>query len=76
MQKYAVDAHKALGLRHYSRSDFIIHPTRGVFVLETNALPGLTATSLLPQALSSVGVTYPEFLDHVLHTALADIKRR
>ena len=59
-------AHRALGLRHYSRSDFIIHPRRGIYILETNTLPGLTSESLLPKALKAVGSSLSEFLDHVL----------
>ncbi|OGZ09257.1 MAG: hypothetical protein A3D67_01275 [Candidatus Lloydbacteria bacterium RIFCSPHIGHO2_02_FULL_51_22] len=62
-------AHKALGLRHYSRSDFIVS-RRGVYLLETNSLPGLTEQSLLPKAASVVGLSFPDFLDHVLTLAL------
>ncbi len=39
IQRLAIEAHKALGLRHYSRSDFIVHPKRGIYILETNTLP-------------------------------------
>ncbi len=58
--------HRALGLRHYSRSDFIIHPRRGIYVLEVNTLPGLTHESLLPKALKAVGSSLPEFVRHVI----------
>lgn len=67
--RMAVAAHRALGLRHYSRSDFII-TAYGVYILETNSLPGLTNESLLPKALAAVGCPYPHFLDHVLNLAL------
>ncbi|MBX4209448.1 D-alanine--D-alanine ligase, partial [Candidatus Parcubacteria bacterium] len=46
IQEAAVAAHRELGLRHYSRSDFIVHPKRGVYFLEANTLPGLTSESL------------------------------
>lgn len=72
ISRMAVEAHKALGLRHYSRSDFIINPKRGVYILEVNTLPGLTKESLLPQSLRAVGITLPEFLDHVITLALRD----
>ena len=62
--------HRVLGLRHYSRSDFIVTP-RGVYYIETNALPGLTTDSNLPIALRSVGVSLPEFLSHLANLALA-----
>ncbi|MEO8637290.1 MAG: D-alanine--D-alanine ligase family protein [Candidatus Taylorbacteria bacterium] len=66
----AVKAHKALGLRHYSRSDFIVTPRRGIYILETNTLPGLTEESLFPKALHAVGSNLPEFLDHLIMLAL------
>lgn len=70
IQEMAVNAHKALGLRHYSRSDFIIHPKRGIYILETNTLPGLTGESLLPKSLKAVGSNLPDFLDHLIDLAL------
>lgn len=66
----AREVHRTLGLRDYSRTDFIINP-HGIFFLETNTLPGMTETSLLPQGLEAVGATLPSFLDHVLSLALA-----
>lgn len=62
--------HKELGLRHYSRSDFIVSP-RGIYLLEVNTLPGLTEQSLLPKALSATGSSLSEFIDHVLGLTLA-----
>ncbi|MEK7201370.1 MAG: D-alanine--D-alanine ligase [Patescibacteria group bacterium] len=67
--KSARTMHEALGLRHYSRSDFIVSP-RGIYYLETNTLPGLTQESLLPKSLASVGVTLPEFFTHLVDLAL------
>jgi len=69
IQRLAVEAHKALGLRHYSRSDFIVSP-RGIYFLEINTLPGLTEGSLLPKELEAAGATLPEFLDHLVSLAL------
>jgi D-alanine-D-alanine ligase len=71
IQKMAKEAHKALGLRHYSRSDFIINPRRGIYILETNTLPGLTGESLLPKSLKAVGCSLPDFLDHLISLALS-----
>ncbi len=70
IQQMAADAHHALGLRHYSRSDFIVHPRRGIYFLEVNTLPGLTAESLFPKSLNAVGSHLPEFLDHVITQAI------
>ena len=69
IQNMAAAAHKALGLRHYSRSDFIV-TTKAVYILETNTLPGLTAQSLLPKSLVAVGATFSQFLDHLISLAL------
>jgi len=61
--------HRALGLRHYSRSDFIVTP-KGIYYLETNTLPGLTTESLLPKALAAIGVSFRDFLAHLVNLAL------
>jgi len=70
IQELSRKVHEILGLRHYSRSDFIIHPKRGVFFLEVNTLPGLTSESLLPKAAAASGIPLPHFLDHVISLAL------
>jgi D-alanine-D-alanine ligase len=69
IQDLAIRAHKALGMRHYSRSDFILSK-RGIHILETNSLPGLTKESLLPKALKMAGLEFPEFLDYILTLAI------
>jgi D-alanine-D-alanine ligase len=66
----AMNAHVAIGARHYSRSDFIVHPTRGIYILEINTLPGLTEASLLPKALDAVGSNMKEFLEHLIVQAI------
>lgn len=53
--KAALAAHRALGLRHLSRVDLIVDGAGTPWFLEANVLPGLTATSLLPQALEAAG---------------------
>ena len=70
LENLAKEIHILLGLRHYSRIDFIVNPKRGIFALEANTLPGLMESSLLPKALYAVGATMPEFLHHVLQLAL------
>jgi D-alanine-D-alanine ligase len=64
--------HDVMGLAHYSRSDFIVSPRRGVYFLEVNTLPGMTKHSLVPKALETVGVKMGEFIHHVLGLALDD----
>ena len=70
LQIAAKTIHRALGLRHYSRSDFIVAP-KGVYYLETNTLPGLTNESDLPVALKAVGVSLQEFFAHLVNLALS-----
>jgi len=65
----AAEVHQLLGLKHYSRTDFIVSP-RGVYVLEINSLPGLTTESLVPKSLSAVGVRLSDFIDHIITLAL------
>jgi len=51
----ALAAHTALGMRHLSRVDLIVDGAGTPWFLEANVLPGLTETSLLPQALEAAG---------------------
>lgn len=70
LEELARKAHQILDLRHYSRSDFIIHPKRGIYIIETNPLPGMTNDSLMPHALTAVGVPLSDFLEHIIQLAL------
>jgi len=70
IEAMAIAAHNAIGGRHYSRSDFIVSK-KGIYILEINTLPGLTAESLLPKALNAVGSSHKELLEHLLGLALA-----
>jgi D-alanine-D-alanine ligase len=66
----AVAAHEALGLRHLSRVDIIVDGAGTPWFLEANVLPGLTETSLVPQALSAsgfdLGWTYAELAEQAI----------
>lgn len=66
--------HEGLELRHYSRSDFIISP-KGIYFIETNTLPGMTTESLMPKSLAAVGVSFPDFLSHLVGLAQNDRRR-
>ena len=70
LRDLAIKSHKAIGARHYSRSDFIITPEGAIFLLEINTLPGLTEESLLPKALKAGHVDFSDFLDHVITLAM------
>ena len=68
-QEYAVRAHQALRCRGYSRTDMIVSDNEA-YVLETNTIPGMTATSLYPQAAAAAGISFSELLDRLIELAL------
>jgi D-alanine-D-alanine ligase len=68
-QQYALTAHAALGCRGYSRTDMIVREGE-IYVLETNTIPGMTATSLFPQAAKAAGLEFPALLDKLISLAL------
>lgn len=59
VQELAISAHKSLGCRGYSRTDFII-VNGEPHILETNTLPGMTETSLIPQQAKAAGISMEE----------------
>lgn len=74
VQAVALAAHRALGVRDLSRSDFVVGPggeDAEVFLLETNTMPGMTATSLYPEAAGVHGVAFPDLVDRFARGALA-----
>jgi len=70
-QEYAVRAHQALRCRGYSRTDMIVSDNEA-YVLETNTIPGMTATSLYPQAAAAAGIGFSELLDRLIELALEE----
>ncbi|MGH2578066.1 MAG: D-alanine--D-alanine ligase family protein [Actinomycetota bacterium] len=69
--RLALRAHDALKLGGYSRVDFRLTPEGAIFCLEINTLPGMTATSLLPQAARAAGIDFPELCDRLCRIARA-----
>jgi D-alanine-D-alanine ligase len=70
-QDLALRVHRALKLEVYSRVDFRMDADGGLWCLEVNTLPGLTAASLLPRAAAAVGISFPELCERICHGALA-----
>lgn len=71
LQRLATEVHRLLGLRHYSRSEFIVHPKRGIFFIEADALPDLhEGVSPYLQSLHAVGATPSDFVGHILTLTL------
>lgn len=71
LQMLALSVHRLLGLRDYSRTDFIVTKEGRPQILEINTLPGLTATSLVPDACASIGISYEALVDRLVGYALA-----
>lgn len=70
LSELAVRAHRALGCYAMSRVDFILHEeTRQVFALELNTIPGMTNTSLLPEAAAHAGITFPDLVRRLVEWA-------
>lgn len=69
-QELALATHDALGLSGFSRVDLMRdHETGELWVLEANAIPGLTDTSLLPQAADAAGIGFDELVGRILAQA-------
>lgn len=68
-QRLAVAAHKALGCWGASRSDFIVNEEGIPVILETNTIPGMTRTSLLPDSAARSGIPFPELVTRFVEWA-------
>ena len=66
---YAKRAHTALHCRGYSRTDMMLDGSE-LYILETNTIPGMTGTSLFPQAAAVAGIGFPELMDRLIELAL------
>ena len=74
VQKISVRAHKLLGCSIWSRHDFIIEDDEPVW-LEVNTIPGMTPTSLYPQAAAAAGISYSELVGLFVEAAIAGHRR-
>ena len=71
VQAVGIAAHRALDLEVYSRVDILLTDEGEPFVLEVNTIPGMTPSSLLPEAAAAVGITYPELCRRIAELSLA-----
>lgn len=74
VQETALAAHRALGLQVYSRVDILLRADGKPFVLETNTIPGMTETSLLPKAAAAVGVDFLALCEEIARISLQSRK--
>jgi D-alanine-D-alanine ligase len=66
----ALAAHAALGLEIYSRVDVILTGNHGPQVLEVNTIPGMTETSLLPEAAAVAGISMAQLCERIISLSM------
>jgi len=69
LQKAAVQAHRLVGARGFSRTDFIVDKKGDIYILEINTIPGLTEQSLIPKAAQVSGIPFGDLIDIVIQSA-------
>lgn len=70
VKELAVRAHMALSCEGVSRTDFILEQDGSCWTLETNTIPGMTETSLLPDAARAAGISFPELCTRLIRYAM------
>ncbi len=73
IQQLALRAFRAAGLQVYARVDAILSDDGEAFVLEVNTIPGMTETSLLPEAAAAAGIAYPDLCARII--ALSQLRQ-
>jgi D-alanine-D-alanine ligase len=69
-QGLALDVFRLLGCRGFARVDLMLEEDSGeLYVLEANVIPGLTETSLLPQAAEAAGISFDELIGRIIALA-------
>lgn len=69
-QDMALEAHRALYCRHYSRADMILDKKGKLWLLEVNTLPGMTPNSLIPKSAAAAGIKFPKLLEKIIKLAV------
>lgn len=76
IQKIAVDAYHALGLKVYARMDFIVDEEENIYCLEANTLPGMTPISLIPQEAAAIGIDYDSLCQWLVDLSMKKYEER
>ena len=74
LRETALKVHLLLGLKTYSRTDFILDDAGELYFLEINTLPGMTPTSLMPQEAAAVGIDYNHLCQMIVDDAVGGAK--
>lgn len=70
LQELALAAHKALGCKGMSRTDIFVAEDKNLYVIETNTIPGMAPTSLLPEAAGKTNIPFSKMLDLIIEASL------
>ncbi|WP_102027174.1 D-alanine--D-alanine ligase [Salirhabdus sp. Marseille-P4669] len=70
LMEFAVKAHQILGCKTYSRVDFIVDEGNNPIILEVNTLPGMTPTSLFPDAARAKGISYEDMIETFIQMSI------
>jgi len=73
-QKLAIEVHRLFDCKGMSRADMIVTSSGQIFVLETNTIPGMTSTSLYPDAARAAGIEFPQLCARLTELALENKK--
>ncbi|MBI4236955.1 MAG: D-alanine--D-alanine ligase [Deltaproteobacteria bacterium] len=76
LQTFAIQVHRVLECRHLSRVDFVVTDQDQLYVLEVNTIPGMTPTSLFPEAAQAHGISFSDLVDGLVQGALFQVPRR
>ena len=76
VQDLALRAHRSLGLEVYCRVDVMLPANGAATVLELNTIPGMTPSSLLPEAAAAGGISYPQLCARIIELSLAARRRK
>jgi D-alanine-D-alanine ligase len=71
-QRRALDVHRTLKLRGFSRVDFRLDDAGGLWCLEVNTLPGMTANSLVPKSARAAGIEFPRLCERICELAIEE----
>jgi D-alanine-D-alanine ligase len=69
-QELALRTYRLLGCHAFARVDLMLDAAGALTVLEANPIPGLTETSLLPQAAEAAGISFDELVGRILELAV------
>ncbi len=76
MQSYAIDVANAIGLDTYARMDFMLDQQNHIYCLETNTLPGMTQTSLLPQEAQAIDMEFADLCEWLIEISIKKFNRK